>query len=481
MGRPSVLAEWYDTSLAEVSLLDFDPSHISAFASSIANTLHFAHSQYAVIHQDIKPSNILIDATGDPHVADFGIATFAPSQVLPGDPIDVSYTRTITNGAISGTPYYMAPELLFSRAAPSVLTDIYSFGVMFVTVITGEHPYLSNVPGMFSTTKATVISRLAVLSPRLPRHFGDLLLACVSLDPRNRPHSWADIVGALEGHGPRRTRVSPDDRLDTMIAQVRMYRSKRDWTSARRIIDEAIRLFPTDPAVLNSLGLLLVAQDRLDDSFDALTRAVNYLRVTNGQRHNYPYPDPLMNLAAMLIRMGRFEEAAVHIQLGESWLAAVPPGEAQPRTRNLDLFYPELAWLAIWQGDLRKAIAHLQRVRDFRSPDSTWLKWAVVAGMGNSVDAPYWVGLYDAARTVAVSDLGSALAVCVVGAQQDGERLSTLLHRLPTDLDCMIAHMEYQRGVCKMGLRPPRDARALGIALAAIDLEVTGGRLYGDV
>jgi serine/threonine-protein kinase len=91
--------------------------------------LGVAHAQ-GVVHRDVKPDNVLVDATGRVRVADFGLAS---AQGL---------TRLTRSGAALGTPYYMAPEQIQGdRAAVGPHTDVWALGVVLYQALTGERPF----------------------------------------------------------------------------------------------------------------------------------------------------------------------------------------------------------------------------------------------------------------------------------------------------------------------------------------------------
>jgi serine/threonine-protein kinase len=99
-------------------------------AVSVCDALAYAHVR-GVVHRDIKPGNILLDASGRVKVADFGIA-----RIL--DPDGHGWTVTAGGEAV-GTPHYMAPEAL-AGAAPDARMDLYSLGVVLYEMATGHLP-----------------------------------------------------------------------------------------------------------------------------------------------------------------------------------------------------------------------------------------------------------------------------------------------------------------------------------------------------
>ncbi|MAE63871.1 MAG: hypothetical protein CMJ18_06320 [Phycisphaeraceae bacterium] len=97
----------------------------------LCDALSYAHSK-GVVHRDIKPDNILIDDEGRVRIADFGLAKLA-NEDLPTPPL----TRT---DQVMGTPHYMAPEQVEHPTEVDHRADIFSLGVVFYEMLTGELP-----------------------------------------------------------------------------------------------------------------------------------------------------------------------------------------------------------------------------------------------------------------------------------------------------------------------------------------------------
>src|SRR6266496_1373347 len=97
--------------------------------AKVARTVHYAH-EHGILHRDIKPGNILLDAKGEPHLTDFGLARLVESES--------SVTHTLD---VLGTPSYMAPEqAVGNNAAVSSATDVYGIGAVLYQLLTGHRP-----------------------------------------------------------------------------------------------------------------------------------------------------------------------------------------------------------------------------------------------------------------------------------------------------------------------------------------------------
>ena len=108
-----------------------DPKQALAIVPQICDALQFAHEE-GVVHRDVKPENILIDKRGRVKIADFGLA-----KLLGQAPGDIALTAT---QQVMGTLRYMAPEQMEGTKGIDHRADIYSLGVVFYELLTGELP-----------------------------------------------------------------------------------------------------------------------------------------------------------------------------------------------------------------------------------------------------------------------------------------------------------------------------------------------------
>jgi predicted Ser/Thr protein kinase len=107
------------------------PQEALAIVPQICDALQFAHD-HGIVHRDIKPENILLDKHGQVKIADFGLAKLIGQQAP-----DLTLTDV---GQVMGTPHYMAPEQTERPQDVDHRADIYSLGVVFYQMLTGELP-----------------------------------------------------------------------------------------------------------------------------------------------------------------------------------------------------------------------------------------------------------------------------------------------------------------------------------------------------
>jgi serine/threonine-protein kinase len=164
-----------------------------ALVTQVLGALDHAHAA-GVIHRDLKPHNVLVDAGGLARLVDFGVAR------LHRDDGDRTGFRTET-GNLVGTFAYMSPEQADGKAGrvgPS--TDVYQCAIMLYELLCGSLPYEIEDRGAMALLKAVLFERRVRLSERRPELAGaldDLLHRALDVDPSKRPQSAADFAAML--------------------------------------------------------------------------------------------------------------------------------------------------------------------------------------------------------------------------------------------------------------------------------------------
>jgi eukaryotic-like serine/threonine-protein kinase len=156
--------------------------------AKVARTVHYAH-EHGILHRDIKPGNILLDAKGEPHLTDFGLARLVESES--------SVTQTLD---VLGTPSYMAPEqAMGNNTAVSSATDVYGLGAVIYQLLTGQPPFAGGTT--YETIKLlldTEPRQPRLLNPKIDRDLSTICLKCLEKDPKRRYSSALALAEDLE-------------------------------------------------------------------------------------------------------------------------------------------------------------------------------------------------------------------------------------------------------------------------------------------
>lgn len=173
----------------------------------VCKALAYAHRN-GVVHRDIKPGNILVDYDGHVRLVDFGIAGYFSANKIN--------QPTSNNDLIMGTDAYMAPEQMDGANKATLLSDIYSLGVVMHQLFFGELPFNSN--------------RIHSQSAAEDNEFADLLKplvrSCIAPSPENRPQSADDVRQQLllivQGKHLRTNRWGSDSPQDNIPANYKL-------------------------------------------------------------------------------------------------------------------------------------------------------------------------------------------------------------------------------------------------------------------
>ena len=178
-----------------------DPLARVQLVRQACEALGHAH-ELGIVHRDIKPDNVLVDASGAAHVADFGLAAAQDVE------------RMTVTGVMIGTPSFMPPEQLEARHADvGPHSDVWSLGVLLYQALTGEHPFpAETLYELIDQVTRHDPPRPRSLDPTIPAALEAVCLKALTRDPAGRyPHAGAmaeDLGLALSGERTRAASTS---------------------------------------------------------------------------------------------------------------------------------------------------------------------------------------------------------------------------------------------------------------------------------
>ncbi len=237
-----------------------------ALLASVCDAVAAAHRSL-VVHLDIKPSNIVVDAEGAPHLLDFGIAKL----------LDESDSDATVTEARSMTPHYAAPEQICGEAVTTA-TDVYALGVVLFELLTGRRPFGAGSGNPFHVQRAVLEdSRPSLIDAA----------AVTTEAPDSAPTS----------HGPGRVRQLRGD-LEHIVERAMAREPERRYASAAALAEDLRRHLDGRPihARPDTLGYRankFVQRNRLGVALAALaviallaTTAVSVLQANRAERES---------------------------------------------------------------------------------------------------------------------------------------------------------------------------------------------------
>lgn len=181
--------------------------------TQIGDALHYAHTR-GLVHRDVKPSNVLVDESGNCLLTDFGLARMVEGSM-----------NLTTSGTVLGTPAYMSPEQGVGQPSDA-RSDIYALGVILYEMVTGRVPYKAETP-------------VAVIF----KHIHDPLPPPSTVNPAISEALEAVILKALA--------KKPDDRYSTAGDMVKALQTALSAeTPARHPVSSSASALPTPPSAL---------------------------------------------------------------------------------------------------------------------------------------------------------------------------------------------------------------------------------------
>jgi serine/threonine protein kinase len=160
-----------------------------AIAAQLAHSLAVAH-EHGVIHRDIKPQNLLLDASGVLKVMDFGVARLAER------------TTSVTEAGLAvGTPAYMPPEQLLGEGVDA-RSDLYAAGVVLYECLTGHKPFeASSVMVLIKKLLTEMPQSPVELNPDVPPALAALMLRLLAKEPAERVQTARELEQQLQSLG----------------------------------------------------------------------------------------------------------------------------------------------------------------------------------------------------------------------------------------------------------------------------------------
>ncbi len=157
---------------------------VSKWIEQIGSALDYAH-QRGVVHRDVKPSNVLLDAQGNAFLADFGIAKWSEGSI------------SLTGSSVIGTPQYMSPEQGQGLKIDG-RSDEYSLAVVAYEMIIGRPPFEAETPLAIVLKHITEpLTPPIVINPRVPQPVSDVISKALNKDPNDRYPTTAAFAQAL--------------------------------------------------------------------------------------------------------------------------------------------------------------------------------------------------------------------------------------------------------------------------------------------
>jgi serine/threonine protein kinase len=159
------------------------PERAGEIAGRLASALAFAHDR-AVIHRDVKPSNVLLSPDGGLKLADMGIARLLSPEAL---------TATLS---VRGTARYISPEQVRGDRVDA-RADLYSLGCVLFEMLAGRPPFEGDLAALSYAHTHTPAPRVRSINPAVPPAMDELVAAMLEKDPAKRPQTGEEVERSL--------------------------------------------------------------------------------------------------------------------------------------------------------------------------------------------------------------------------------------------------------------------------------------------
>jgi len=313
---PSIFSEWMDGG----NLKDYIKSkelykgnrkevleRILDISIQFARGLYYAHEQ-KLIHQDVKPDNLLLTSGGLVKVADFGIANARAK--LSNIDIPSSGSGTIVANGYAYTPLYYSPE---QKAGKELTrrTDIWSWAVSVLEMFVGECLWPDGVVAGYACEYYFKQSRIDI-----PETIKELLRYCFKVAPDNRPYDFKEIENILlqiyhtetGGAYPRPVFRAASDTADSLNNKALSYIDLGKFEEAEECWNKALEKEPDHLEVIFNQGLHLWRTLQIDDE-----EAVRRIKFIKNEKKSPAY---YILLSRLHLERGNFQDASDTLQEG---------------------------------------------------------------------------------------------------------------------------------------------------------------------
>lgn len=412
--------------------------HAVALVSQVARAIHYAH-QHGILHRDLKPTNILLDATGEPHVTDFGLAKLADH--------DASLTMSV---AIVGTPAYMSPEQASGQSKRlTTASDVYSLGAILYELLTGTPPF----QGESCVETLRLVSEHEPVPPRslnaaVDRDLETVCLKCLSKAPDRRYGSAELLADELDrwlcGEPIQARPVGTTEKFIRWCRRKPALAGSLFFTCALLafvVVGSPIAIYQVNQARLQAEGgrrieatqraraetreKLIQAQLLCDDRFEIAATLVNSIpkEALVAERENAALTFSLLTDA--FARHGRWSEALRY---------ATKAVEYGPEEH---MNYVSLLVLLAATGDRKQYDLHRQAFLDrFRQPENPFL--------GERI-AKACLIFPASGSDLEISDRLAQVALAQASRRKDRDRESGSPQRIDTVEDFAVAYISYKQ------------------------------------
>jgi len=376
---PNTLRRWIDSNIIELESALY-------FGVQICRALAYSRSRGVLIHQDLKPENIMVNSDGVIKVTDWGLSHMKPAPISGiSSTGSVPYLpRLLTSSHESfayGTPGYAAPELSIVGSEPSPQADMFSLGAILVEMISGE------LPG--ADMKSTELVRLlAPLSPAVRTETVGAISACLSSSPTDRPDStdlvekvlkaaFEELVGVPMEEGPVpnwETQADLGQRAYALFMLGRLDEAMMIQSQiTRAIADDA----ETDSSQPEAPKLPVVMMDYKEHGFKFVV-PIELVEQAEKKLESNPDSVEALQHAILLNEIGGYADRA--LELSQLWLKREP--------NNLDAL-KKISEIFAQQEKWKEALIYLDRALESTPDDvENWMKKSKYLGQsGDSQEA----------------------------------------------------------------------------------------------